>query len=68
MVAVGERSGQLETMLENVATSYERDVEVKVGQLTALLSPLMIVFMGAAVGFMVFSILGPIMDMQQLVQ
>jgi general secretion pathway protein F len=68
MVAVGERSGQLETMLENVATSYERDVEVKVGQLTALLSPLMIVLMGAAVGFMVFSILGPIMDMQQLVQ
>lgn len=68
MVAVGERSGQLETMLENVAVSYERDVEVKVGQLTALLSPLMIVIMGAAVGFMVFSILGPIMDMQQLVQ
>lgn len=67
MVAVGERSGQLETMLENVASSYERDVEVKVGQLTALLSPLMIVLMGAAVGFMVFSILGPIMDMQQLV-
>jgi general secretion pathway protein F len=68
MVAVGERSGQLETMLENVATAYERDVEVKVGQLTALLSPLMIVIMGLAVGFMVFSILGPIMDMQNLVQ
>jgi general secretion pathway protein F len=68
MVAVGERSGQLETMLENVATAYERDVEVKVGQLTALLSPLMIVIMGIAVGFMVFSILGPIMDMQNLVQ
>jgi hypothetical protein len=65
---VGERSGQLETMLENVATAYERDVEVKVGQLTALLSPLMIVIMGIAVGFMVFSILGPIMDMQNLVQ
>jgi general secretion pathway protein F len=68
MVAVGERSGQLETMLENVATAYERDVEVKVGQLTALLSPLMIVIMGIAVGFMVFSILGPIMDMQNLVE
>ena len=38
------------------------------GRLTALLSPLMIVVMGVGVGFMVFSILGPIMDMQQLVQ
>ena len=67
MVAVGERSGQLESMLENVAVAYERDVETKVGRLTALLSPLMIVIMGVGVGFMVFSILGPIMDMQQLV-
>ncbi|HEY0710571.1 MAG TPA: type II secretion system inner membrane protein GspF [Polyangia bacterium] len=68
MVAVGERSGQLESMLENVAVAYERDVSVKVGRLTALLSPLMIVLMAVAVGFLVFSILGPIMDMQQLVQ
>jgi general secretion pathway protein F len=68
MVAVGERSGQLESMLENVAVAYERDVETKVGRLTALLSPLMIVFMGIGVGFMVFSILGPIMDMQQIAQ
>jgi len=68
MVAVGERSGQLEAMLENVATAYERDVETKVGRLTSLLSPLLIVMMGIGVGFMVFSILGPIMDMQQLAQ
>ncbi len=68
MVAVGERSGQLESMLENVATAYERDVETKVGRLTALLSPLMIVIMGIGVGFMVFSILGPIMDMNQMVE
>ena len=68
MVAVGERSGELESMLENVADAYERDVETKVGRLTSLLSPLMIVIMGVGVGFMVFSILGPIMDMQQMVQ
>jgi general secretion pathway protein F len=68
MIAVGERSGQLETMLENVAEAYERDVESKVNRLTALLSPLMIVIMGMAVGFMVFSILGPIMGMQEMVQ
>jgi general secretion pathway protein F len=68
MVAVGERSGQLESMLENVADAYERDVEAKVARLTALLSPLMIVIMGIGVGFMVFSILGPIMGMQDMVQ
>jgi general secretion pathway protein F len=68
MIAVGERSGQLESMLENVAEAYERDVESKVGRLTALLSPLMIVIMGVGVGFMVFSILGPIMGMQEMVQ
>jgi general secretion pathway protein F len=68
MIAVGERSGQLESMLENVAEAYERDVEAKVNRLTALLSPLMIVIMGIGVGFMVFSILGPIMGMQEMVQ
>ncbi|HTA19374.1 MAG TPA: type II secretion system F family protein, partial [Polyangia bacterium] len=39
MVAVGERSGQLETMLENVAVAYERDVDGKVAKLTTVLSP-----------------------------
>jgi general secretion pathway protein F len=68
MIAVGERSGQLENMLENVAISYERDVEVQVNRLTTLLSPLMIVVMAIGVGFIVFSIITPIMDMQQFIQ
>jgi general secretion pathway protein F len=68
MVAVGERSGQLEAMLENVATAYERDVEGKVNRLTTVLSPLLIVGMALAVLFIVFSVLQPIMDMQNFVQ
>jgi general secretion pathway protein F len=68
MVAVGERSGQLETMLENVATAYERDVDGKVARLTTVLSPMLIVMMAAAVGFIVLSILQPIMDMQNFTQ
>jgi len=68
MIAVGERSGELETMLEHVADAYERDVESKVNRLTALLSPLMIVVMAVGVGFIVFSIIQPILDMQQFVQ
>jgi general secretion pathway protein F len=68
MVAVGERSGQLETMLENVATAYERDVEGKVARLTTILSPLLIVGMAMAVLFIVFSVLRPILDMQSFAQ
>src|SRR5205814_2550976 len=68
MVAVGERSGQLESMLENVAGAYERDVDVKVNRMTTILSPMMIVVMAIGVGFIVFSVITPIMDMSQLVQ
>jgi general secretion pathway protein F len=68
MVAVGERSGQLEAMLENVATAYERDVEGKVARLTTVLSPMLIVGMAMCVLFIVFSVLQPIMDMSNFVQ
>jgi general secretion pathway protein F len=68
MVAVGERSGQLETMLENVAGAYEREVEGKVARLTTILSPAIIVTMAVVVVFIVFSILTPILDMQNFAQ
>jgi general secretion pathway protein F len=67
MVAVGERSGQLEAMLENVAGAYERDVAAEVNKLTSILAPLMIVVMAVGVGFIVFSILVPILEMGQMV-
>ena len=68
MVAVGERSGQLEAMLENVAGAYERDVEMEVTRMTSLLAPIMILMMAVGVGFIIFSILVPIMDMGNMVQ
>jgi len=68
MIAIGERSGQLEAMLENVARAYESDVDTRVAALTSLLEPLMIVVLGVAVGFIVMSILMPLMQMNQLVQ
>jgi general secretion pathway protein F len=67
MIAVGERSGQLEGMLDNVAVAYEREVETKLGRMTALLEPLMILCMGGVVAFVVFSILMPIMDLNTFV-
>ncbi|MBA3394475.1 MAG: type II secretion system inner membrane protein GspF [Deltaproteobacteria bacterium] len=66
MVAVGERAGQLEQMLERVATTYETEVDTKLSRFTALLEPVMLVVMGGAVAFIVFSILQPIMDLGQL--
>ncbi|HET6922189.1 MAG TPA: type II secretion system inner membrane protein GspF [Anaeromyxobacteraceae bacterium] len=62
MVAIGERSGQLEEMLGNVADAYDAQVDTKVAALTSLLEPAMIVFMGLAVAFIVFSVLMPILQ------
>ena len=66
MVAVGERSGELESMLGNVADSYEAHVDSKVQMLTSVLEPVMIVVMGGAVAFLVFAILQPMMNMNEL--
>ncbi len=66
MVAIGERSGQLEEMLANVANAYDAQVETKIGALTSLLEPVMIVAMGVAVAFIVFSILMPILQINNL--
>ena len=68
MIAVGERSGQLEQMLENVARAYDTQVETRVAALTSLLEPLMIVFMGGGVGFIAFAILMPLIQMNEFVQ
>jgi general secretion pathway protein F len=68
MIAVGERTGQLEQMLENVARAYEADVETKVVALTSLLEPMLILLLGIGVGFIVISILMPLMQMNELVQ
>jgi general secretion pathway protein F len=66
MVAVGERTGALEEMLSNVADTYESQVEASVTALTSLLEPLMIVGMGVVVAFVVFSVLMPILQINNL--
>jgi general secretion pathway protein F len=67
MIAVGEKSGQLEQMLENVSRAYEAEVETKVAAMTSLLEPIMIAVMGGAVGFIVISIMMPLVQMNNLV-
>jgi len=67
MVAVGERSGQLPEMLTSVADTYEKQVESRLSKLTTILEPLMIVIMGGTVGFVIFSIIIPILQMNEVV-
>jgi general secretion pathway protein F len=67
MIAIGERSGQLEQMLEEVAHAYDLEIDLKMSRLTTLLEPVMILIMGGSVAFVVFSILMPIMEMNEFV-
>jgi type IV pilus assembly protein PilC len=60
MVSVGEETGQMETMLTKVADFYEAEVDAKVKALTSLVEPLLILFIGGVVGFIVISMYMPI--------
>ncbi len=68
MIAIGEKSGELESMLVRVANTYEQRVQARVAALTGLLEPMMILLMAGTVGFIVFAMLTPILQMSQLVQ
>ena len=59
MVAVGEETGALETMLTKVADFYEDEVEAAVKALTSILEPIMIIVVGGIVGFIVIAMYLP---------
>ena len=63
MVDVGEETGELDTMLYKVADTYDEEVSVMTDGLTALMEPLMIVFLGLAVGFIVVSLFMPLVSL-----
>jgi general secretion pathway protein F len=66
MISIGEKTGELPDMLENVANTYEEQVNTQIEALTSLLEPLMIVGMGVAIGFIVLSVFMPLMDMSNI--
>ena len=63
MVAVGEKSGELEKMLLKISDSFDRTVETRITALMSLLEPVIILVMGLVVGFIVIAILLPILQM-----
>ena len=67
MIAVGERTGQLEEMLQHVANAYDQQVEVRITAMTSMLEPLLIVVMGTIVASIAFAILMPLMQLNEMI-
>lgn len=63
MVAVGEKSGELEKMLLKISDSFDRTVETRLTGLMALLEPVIILAMGLIIGFVVIAIMLPMLEM-----
>jgi type IV pilus assembly protein PilC len=63
MVAIGEESGALDTMLERVASVYEQEVDDAVDGITALIEPFIMVFLGTVVGGLIVVMYLPIFQM-----
>ncbi|MGE5894881.1 MAG: type II secretion system F family protein [bacterium] len=68
MIATGEKTGKLPELLGRAADAYEEDFSKKVHTMLALLEPSMTVFMGVIVGFIVFAVLLPLFQMNQLIR
>ena len=63
MIAVGESTGALDAMLGKIADFYEDEVDQAVASLTSLLEPMMMVFLGVVIGFIVIAMYLPIFKM-----
>jgi len=66
MVAVGEQAGELEQMLDRIADSYDEEIEIATDRMTSVLEPIMIVGLAIVVGFIVISIVLPILKVGQI--
>lgn len=67
MIAVGEATGALDNMLSKIADFYDEEVDTAVDSLTALLEPLLIVFLGVTVGGLLIAMYLPIFQLADVV-
>ncbi|HSX45607.1 MAG TPA: type II secretion system F family protein, partial [Candidatus Saccharimonadia bacterium] len=65
MLMVGEETGQIDTVLTKIADFYEEEVTVMIDGLAAIIEPIMIVFLGAGVGLIAASVMGPIANLSK---
>ena len=68
MIAVGESTGALDNMLEKIADFYDEEVDIAVDNLTSMLEPILMVFLGGAVGFIVVAMYLPIFKLITLIK
>jgi general secretion pathway protein F len=68
MIAVGEKTGELEQMLFKISEAYENEVEMTISRMTSLLGPIVILLLGGIVLFIVLAILLPMFEMNQIVR
>ncbi len=66
MIKLGERSGELEPMLKIISENYEDQVQSRISGLTSVLEPIMMICLGTAIGFIVFAVVIPMMNMNQV--
>jgi general secretion pathway protein F len=66
MIKLGERSGELEPMLKIISENYEDQVQSRISGLTSVLEPIMMICLGVAIGFIVFAVVIPMMNMNSL--
>jgi type IV pilus assembly protein PilC len=62
MIAIGERTGSLDTLLEKIAEFYDQQVKAAVKSLTSMIEPILITAMGVIVGGVVLAVFLPILD------
>ena len=67
MVGIGERTGELEKMLNQVSETYDFQVKNQVTGLTSVLEPIMIIVMGCVIGIIVFSLMMPMFELANIV-
>jgi len=68
MIGVGEDAGSLEVMLDKIADFYDQEVEAATEQLTAMIEPLMVAFLGVVIGGMVVALYLPIFNIAKLIK
>jgi len=66
MIAIGEKTGELEPMLGKVSDSYDQEVENMLGAMTSLLEPILILTMGGVVAIVALSILLPMLNLSAI--
>lgn len=65
MVSVGEQSGEIEQMLDRIASAYDEEIEIATDRMTSVLEPIMIICLAVVVGYIVVSIVLPILQVGQ---